>query len=269
MRHHETQPGHQVATRVRRTAACLPALLILAACAPADLPLTAETVLQRHAEARGGADHWAAVESLKIEGTWTGFSADVPMTIWRMRPGLYRIDHALFDAPATFAYDGEHVWLASATFGAPDGQELTDEWRRNILLDAPFGPQLLAHSAAGAAIEYLGVENVEGADCHVLRVVPQDSPEETWYLDAETFLETKRVSKTFDVFSGPGIEPDMETYYLDFREVGGVVIPYREERHFSIRYNVLEAASIEVNPGIDAAIFAMPPGAAAPEGEAS
>jgi hypothetical protein len=101
----------------------------------------------------------------------------------------------------------------------------------------------------------------------VLRVVPQDSPQETWYLDAETFLETKRVSKTFDVFSGPGIEPDMETFYLDFREVGGVVVPFREERHFSIRYNVLEADSIEVNAEVDAGLFALPEGAAAPAEE--
>jgi len=269
MRHHETQSGHRTSTSGRWPAALLPALLVLAACAPADVPLTAESVLQKHAEARGGADNWAAVESLKIEGTWTGFSADAPMTIWRMRPDLYRIDHTLFDAPATFAYDGEHVWLASAALGAPEAQELTDAWKRNILLDVPFGPKLLGHSAAGAAIEYLGLENVEGEDCHVLEVVPQDSPEETWYLDAETFLETKRVSKTFDVFSGPGVEPDMETYYLDFQEVGGVVIPYREERHFSIRYNVLEAASIEVNPGVDTERFALPEGAAGPAGEES
>lgn len=223
-------------------------------------PPTTEALLEAHAKARGGAERWEEVEALEIEGTWTAFSLDVPMTIRRMRPDLYRFDHVLFDLPATIAFDGERAWLQGAAFGAPGGTEIKDDWKRNVALDAPLGSKLTAHAAAGAKIEYLGVEDVEGESCHVLRVRPEGMPEETWYLDARTFLETKRVSRTFDLFSGPGIELEMETFFMDFREVDGVRIPFREERHFGTRYRVFEASSVKVNPGLDAAVFGMPGG---------
>jgi hypothetical protein len=38
-----------------------------------------------------------------------------------------------------------------------------------------------------------------------------------------------------------------------------VVIPFREERHFGTRYHVYQAESAEVNPALDAALFALPP----------
>lgn len=221
-------------------------------------PPTAKSVLEAHLRARGGAERWKEIETLEIEGTWTAFSLDVPMTIRRMRPNLYRFDHVLFDMPVTIAFDGERAWLQGAAFGAPGGAEIEEDWKRNVLLDAPLGSKLLAHAAAGARIEYLGIEDVEGESCHVLRVTPEGMPEETWYLDTETFLETKRVSKTFDVFSGPGIELEMETFFMNFAEVGGVVIPFREERHFGTRYRVFEATSIKINPGFEAGVFEMP-----------
>jgi hypothetical protein len=234
--------------------------LVLAGSALAGDPeaLTAEAVLDLHLKARGGAELWDKVETLEIDGTWTAFSLDVPMTIRRMRPNLYRFDHVVFDMPVTIAFDGERAWLQGAAFGAPDGTEINDASKRNVFLDAPFGSKLLAHAAAGAEVEYVGVEDVEGKACHVLRVSLEGMPEETWYVDADTFLETKRVSKTFDVFSGPGIELEMETFFMNFEEVDGVVIPYREERHFGTRYRVFEARTVKVNPGFGAAVFGMP-----------
>jgi hypothetical protein len=245
--------------RVTRVAAIVLGLVLAGSALAGDPEApTAKSLLDAHLKARGGAERWKEVETLEIEGTWTAFSLDVPMTIRRMRPNLYRFDHVVFDMPITLAFDGERAWVRSVAFGAPDGTEINDDSKRNVILDAPFGSKLLAHAAAGAEIEHLGTEDVEGEDCHVLRVTLEGMPEETWYLDTDTFLETKRVSKTFDVFSGPGIELEMETFFMNFAEVGGVVIPFREERHFGTRYRVFEATSIKVNPGFEAGIFGLP-----------
>lgn len=60
-----------------------------------------------------------------MEGTWTAF----------------RFDHVLFETPAVLAYDGSSAWVRSAMYGAPDGQVLTDAWKRNVIQDAPSGPR--------------------------------------------------------------------------------------------------------------------------------
>jgi len=216
------------------------------------------TILRKVEQARGGKARWDAVKTLRLEGTWTAFSVDVPMTIRRERPNLYRFDHRVLGTPAVLAYDGEQVWVQGEAYGAPEGQKLEDDWKRNVIDEVPFEPLLLERAAQGAKIELRGGERLEGRKVWVLAVTGAGMPDETWYVDAEKFLEQKRVSKTFDLFSGPGIEVEMETYYMDFREVSGLVLPFREERHFGVRYLVYEARSIEVDPQIDAAVFSMP-----------
>jgi hypothetical protein len=220
--------------------------------------MTVENLMQKVLDARGGAERWAEVRTLKVEGIWTAFSEDMPLTILRMRPDLYRFEHVVLGSPAVLAYDGESAWVQGALFGAPNGQEIADDWKRNVIEETPFVSKLLDHAAAGATTELAGRERVEGREVYVLKVGPKERPPETWHVDGETFLETKRVSTTFDFFSGPGVEIEMETYYMDYRDVGGVKIPHREERHFGTRYNVIDASSIETNPDIDAALFKMP-----------
>lgn len=228
--------------------------------APEDEPveLNAESILARHLEAHGGAANVAALKSIRITGTHDAFSMTSPMEIVRVRPDLYRFDLTLFDSPVVIAYDGTRPWVHGAAYGVEEPAEITDNWKRNVLQDAHFGCPLLEHAAAGTLIEYVGPGTVEGAPVQTLRVVPPAGPEETWHLDATTFLETERISRTFDVFSGPDAEMEMNTFYMDFRDVGGVKIPHREERHFGTRYLVYEAATIEANPTIDAATFALP-----------
>jgi len=257
-----------------RTARALAPWTLLAACLastgaafPADAtpPPTVQTLLQRLAEARGGPERRMKVRTITIEGTWTAFSTDVPMTIRRARPDLYRFDHSVLGTPAVVAFDGEHAWVQGEAFGAPAGQQLDDDWKRNIIDDAPFGPKLLELAAHGARITLVGSERDEGRDNWVLEVAATEGhPAETWYLDAETGLESKRISHVFDIFSGPGVDLEMETYYMDFRDVEGVKLPFREERHFGTRYNVFEARTVRLDAQIDPAVFRVPP---APETE--
>jgi hypothetical protein len=219
---------------------------------------TVEKLLQWLLEARGGAERWNEVKTLRIDGTWTAFSENMPMTILRMRPNLFRFEHTVLGAPSVLAYDGSKAWMQGAMYGAPDGQPIEDSWKRNVIEEAPFACKLLDYAASRAKIELVGRRKVEGKDAYVLEVTLDGAPRETWFLDADTFLETKRVSMTFDLFSGPGVELEMETFYMEFRDVDGVKIPHREERHFGTRYRVFEAASIEVNPELNPDLFEVP-----------
>lgn len=232
--------------------------------APPDL----ETILSRHVEARGGAERWDAVRTLEIRGTWEAFSTPGPFTTYRAAPDRYRFEHSLFGQPAIQAHDGEHPWIQGAALGVPEPARLDQPWKRNLIEDAAFRTPLLAGPGPGRTLELVGRGDVEGTDAWVVRVERDGFPEETWYLDASTHLELKRESKTFDVFSG-GIEVPMETYYDDFREVDGLILPFHEERHFGTRYHVTDIESVKIDPEIPAARFAAPPPPPAAEADAA
>jgi hypothetical protein len=226
---------------------------------------TVESILSKHYAARGGEEAWKQVRSLRAAGSWEAFSTEMPATVQWMRPGHYRFDVKLFGGEATLATDGQKAWMQGAGLGVPDGAEAPPGWSDNILADAVFGPPLMARAARGDGIELLGREKVEDLETWKLKVTLSDGREEIWFLDAATFLEVKAVGKIFDVFSGPGIQLEVETYFMGFTPVEDVIIPFRVENHFGTRYQVHQAESVEVNPALDEAIFKQPPAPPAEE----
>lgn len=251
-------------TWIRQSAMTALALITTTVATAADgATPTASALIARNLEARGGAERWSKIQTLELRGTFDAWSDPVPMTIERSRPARYRFDHTLFGSPATLGCDGTEPWIQSAVLGAAEARPLDETWRRNVLEDAGFVSRLQQLAAAGEATEVLGKTTVDGIAAWKLRVTPANVPAEIWYLDAATGLELKRESTTFDVFSG-AIEMPMETYYMDFRSVDGVKIPFREERHFGTRYHVFEIQSVRLNPTIDPVRLAAPKRPAAP-----
>jgi hypothetical protein len=230
-----------------------------------ETPVLAE-VLARHAGGHGGHAAWKKVKSYKMEGTWEAFSDLAPFTLYRQRPNLYYFEHSVLGSPTVLAYDGSRPWVRSDAYGAPRGRVIGEDAGRNVSEDSAFGCSLLAHQAAGAAMTMDGRVSQEGSSYWQVTVTPDDGNTEIWFLDPETGLEFKRVNQTFDVFSG-NIEMEMETYYLDFRQVEDVRLAFREERHFGTRYHVLQAESVKLNPAVDASLFKLPAGAATGDGE--
>lgn len=255
------QSGARRVLAVAAGAAALAGLLAAPAPARAADP-TAEELLARNLEARGGAAAWEKIRSIEMVGTYNIFSEDVPLRIVRLRPNLYRFEHEVMGGPAVIGFDGERPWIKSAPFGVPDGAPVEGQWARNVRQDSAFGGLLRHWAESGAKIVAKGRKKVEGRDVWELAVEPADAPAETWYLDAATHLEFKRVSEVFDVFSGD-VPMEMETFYDDWREIEGVLLPLREERHYGMRYNVFDVETVRVNVGPDPAEFAL----SEPEGE--
>ena len=65
------------------------------------------------------------------------FSTEMPATVQRMRPGLYRFDVELFGGPVTMASDGEKAWMQGAGLGMPDGGAAPPGWSDNFWLCPP------------------------------------------------------------------------------------------------------------------------------------
>ena len=80
-------------------------------------------------------------------------------------------------------------------------------------------------------------------------------PEETWYIDNQTFLVYKSITPWVD-FATPMVA---ETYYDDYREVNGLLLPHYIEQTFSTRHTVTEIEKVVVNPDFHSGIFRMTP----------
>lgn len=231
------------------------ALLAGAPATHALQPLTADVLIQKNIDARGGLEKMRAITTLRhTRVIGTPFS-NVRVVMTRQRPDLVRIEQGVEGRPMTArivtsegAWDETpQGWTTRSPQAAAEGRDL----------DADFDGFLVDYEAKGHRAEYVGMARVGGRDAHHLRVTLRSGLERNVYLDAETFLERRH--------SGPYRLPNGEVvaFILDFsdwREVEGVLFPFAmdEDRDVMGQTYAVYVESIDVNVPVDPTIFVPP-----------
>ena len=138
------------------------ALLVVLALPVVASSQTADELIQRNIEARGGAARLKAISTLRIVRTYGTFGANIPVTITKKREGLHRTDQALPGRPTVSrGLDATGAWesVNGKVTRRPADQEA--ELRE---LDADFDGFLVDYKAKGHAAEYVGRERAGGID---------------------------------------------------------------------------------------------------------
>ncbi len=200
--------------------------------------MTVDEVVAKHVAARGG-DAWNDIETLKITGSYTAFSITEPFTLLRKRDAKFHLDAYFVSARRIVAYDGETAWNSSE-----DGPETIDGLDRAVLVrDTDFPTPFFNYKENNYEVKLLGEVELDGVDAIGLELTRPDGHSETWYLDPEPFLEMGRVSPGND-WLGP---VEKRTYYDDFREVDGVMVPYYTEAEWYTRNRIMEIDEVVMN----------------------
>lgn len=239
--------------RLTTTTFAIALTLTAIAAAPTDAA-TLDEVVAKHVAARGGAERWAEVSTMRVTGSFTAFSKVSPVTLTRARPDRYHIDHVLDDKRVIIGYDGERAWWDNAWMQAgaqaiPPGPDLTV-----LHGELHFATPLFDLDASGIEAELIGPSEVEGIPSIAIKLTREGGAEETWHLDPKTHLELARESTGSD-FGNP--MPQL-TFFDDFREVGGLKMPYLVEAQWYTRDRVMHVENVEINFEADDELFAMP-----------
>ncbi len=230
-------------------------LIQLAAASPSQAEdMSVEDVLQKHAAACGG-DRWNDAHSVELTGTATIFSIPAPFRVIRMRPGSYRFERSILDNPVISVFDGRAAWWNNPGMGADWPVPVPLPEAAILRREADFDGPLLNHETGGQQIELLGPGDLDGEEGWELKVTWRDGAEERWFLDPETFLAIGRVSPDADY----GRPREKITFFSDYREVDGLMLPHLIEVEYGTRNEVLTVESVRVNPDLDADEFRMPP----------
>jgi len=218
---------------------------------------TADELIAKNIQARGGMGKMKAIKTLRITGKFEGgggFTASVGQE--NARPNLIRQTLALQGMTAVQAYDGATGWQIQPFGGKKDAELMGEDDLRDLLLDADFEGPLVDYQAKGITVEYLGHDVVDGDDALRLKVTLKNGDLIYDYLDPDTFIEIRREIQQFI----RGSVRDRVVGLGSYKPVAGVMFPFSvsqgPKNHPDDQTTTVQ--KMEVNVTIDPADFALP-----------
>jgi hypothetical protein len=206
--------------------------LALVAAAATALPagaVTADEIIAKNVEARGGAEALKALKSLRREGRIVipGFNADIGVVDIRQRPGFARVELTFQGLTQVVAYDGKEAWQIDPFGGRKDPERLSPDssQAKSSAIAADLDTPLVDYAKKGARAEYLGLEDVDGTPAHKLRLKLRNGDEATYFIDPDSFMIIRLIEKQVV----RGADNEIETDFGEYEKVAGVYVPMTEE----------------------------------------
>jgi hypothetical protein len=217
---------------------------------------TAEELVARNTEAKGGLAKIKAITSIRMTGRFQqgDFSAIVGQEA--KAPNLLRETFTIQNMTQIQAYDGSVGWQISPFQGRKDPELLGEDDVRDLVEQADFYGPLIDYRQKGHTIEYAGRIVVDGDEVYRLKVTLKNGDIFYYDLDPDTYLEIRIETQQFIRGSVRERVSEVGSYKL----VNGVYYPFSIEtgpkRNPSARAKITYE-KIEANVDINDASFRM------------
>jgi hypothetical protein len=222
---------------------------------------TADELVEKYIQAKGGRDKIKAVKTMRMTAKMTmgqGMEAPVVMELVPAEHKL-RMEFTLQGMTGVQAYDGTNGWQVMPFLGKTDPEPMTGDDLKDVKENADLveGP-LFNYKDKGNTVAYLGKGDLEGTPVQKLKLTKKDGDVTTIYLDADSYLELK--DETTRTIRGQAT--DLETTFGNYKQVEGLTLPFTIETKLKGaaggQSQAIIVDKIEVNTAIPASRFEMP-----------
>ena len=209
--------------------------------------ITADELIAKNIQARGGIDKLHAISAMHTEGKLRlGGGLEAKTETFAIAPDKMRFEFTLQGLTAVNAWDGQQGWAIQPFQGRRDPQKTSLDDNKQLIEGADILGPLVDYKAKGNRVEYLGTEDIDGTDAHKLRVTRKSGDSQVIYLDPDQFLEIRVVDHR--MIRG---QEQVETTDLgEYEKVDGVYFPFEQGQ--------IHIEKAEVNGNIDPQLFAFP-----------
>jgi len=243
-----------------RSAAMLCAVVVASFAAPfvgAAAPPTVDTIVAKYVAARGGLTKIRSVQTLRQKGHVTaGPNREGNVTRELKRPGKTRFEFKVQGVTSVFVSDGKRGWKVDPFEGDPSLKPLPDQVVAEAAEQGDFEGPLVDWKAKGHKVELAGQEKIAGRNAYKLKVTLASGGVRYDFIDAVS-MNLVRSDSTRQV---RGRAVQVQTTFGDFKKTDGLLFPRFVEVAAVGRPNTMriDVESVEVNPPLSDARFAMP-----------
>jgi hypothetical protein len=214
-------------------------------------------LVAQNIEARGGEDAWQAVDTLRLTGQMDlGQGMHVPYVMVQKRPSKMCLEFVFDEKTAIQCINGETGWKLLPFRGRNYAEAMTDQEHRAMAGAVSIDGLLVNAVKRGGVVKLVGKDVVAGRSAAKLEVTLPSGKMHWVYIDDETGLDLK--VETTRLLRGQ--ERIVETFFYDWQETDGLLIPRRQESRTQgdDDFHFVTVDSVLSNPSLDDARFAMP-----------
>ena len=246
--------------KIKRFCLALIALLPLSTAAQ-----TADDIIKKYVEARGGAEKIKAVQSERVTGHIT-FAPGVegPFVLEFKRPLKLHMEATIQGHALVRVYDGKSKgWVINPFDDEKGVQPMSAKELDSISDEADFDGPLVDYKAKGNQIEFTGKDELDGKPVYKIKLMRKNGEARTYYIDASDYLVIQWVGIT----KLDGKDIVIQNLLYDYRDVDGLKFPFEVDTSFpeTPQPRKFFIEKVELNPSIDDARFSKPAPLAAPE----
>jgi outer membrane lipoprotein-sorting protein len=204
-------------------------------------------------------DRLAALQSIYAEGRTLINDEIVPFKMWAQRPNRLRFESITGSRRVIQVYDGQHEpWISHSEVAAGAPQAMSAGEKKDFVENADFDGPLVDFEAKGHTVDFAGESAVDGRRADKLLLMNTGGDVFFLWVDAGTHEVVKRsVIRTMN-----GQRVPVETFFGDFRNVGGVLQPHRIETRMggTVLYLMIISKMVANPPDLPTDIFSPPAG---------
>lgn len=218
---------------------------------------TVQQIIVKVYAARGGLAKIRALQGQRVLGT-ISFGSDTsgPFFVDLQRPMKMHMELTVQNQILVRVYDGKVGWANNPFTGKPNAEPMSDDDLKNISEEADFDGPLVDYRQKGNQVALVGKEKVEDKDAWRLKLTTKNGDVRYYLFDASTFLLLKWEGKR----RAEGKDIPVETYFRDYRDVGGLKFAFEIDSGSSatdVKQKIL-IDKIELNPQLPESQFAKP-----------
>ncbi|APZ46309.1 outer membrane lipoprotein-sorting protein [Polaribacter reichenbachii] len=225
---------------------------------------TADEILATYYENIGGVENLKKIKGLKMTAIVNQQGMEIPLEIYQMADGK-QMSVINFQGKEIKqgVFDGETLW--GHNFMTMKAEKSDAEATANMKLDMnDFPDAFVDYKEKGYKVELLGKATIDGAETFKIKLTKEpvtiDGKKEDsityYFFDTENFVP---IAIQSEIKSGPGKGMMSEITMSDYQEVDGLYFPFSMTQGVKGQPGApLTITKIELNPTVDAALFAFP-----------
>lgn len=186
---------------------------------------SAEEIISKYIAFTGGEHQWEKITTIVTSGTYNYGGIEFPFTAYSKAPNLYKFIVPFKGKYYAQAFDGTKGWKIDAFKNETKKTLLTgkDALAMANEADVELESAFINYKSKGHSAVLEGTDKVDSLPCFKIEFIRNTGDTETYYFDTLNFSLVKKraISKNSEMQGAT-----LNTFYSNYREVGGIKIPF-------------------------------------------